>query len=84
MINQKCVDAGSVLLQWGIISEEVLAAALIQLMKSDVSLLKLLLNEGHITVYQQLFVLMEQSSRGLSEVSNVAGCYSSLPTMKQA
>lgn len=83
MISQRCVDAGSVLLQWGIVSEEVLAAALIQVMTSDDSLLKVLLKSGHITVYQQLFILMEQSSRGLSEVSNVAGCYSSLPTMKQ-
>ena len=84
MLSQSCVAAGTVLLQWGIISEKVLASALIQAMTSEFSLLQLLLKSGHITIYQQLFVLMEESSRGLSQVSSVAGCYSSLPTTKQA
>ncbi len=84
MLNQSCIAAGTVLLQWGIVSEKLLANALIQTMTCQDTLLQVLLKAGHITIYQQLFVLMEKSSIRLSEISNVAGCYSTLPTTKQA
>ena len=83
MLNERCVGIGNLLLQWGIISESVLANALIQVMTNEVSLLQVLLKSGEITMYQHLFILMEGSSRDLSKTSYVAECYSTLPTTKQ-
>jgi len=82
MISEKCIKAGALLLQWGIVSEKVLAWGLVESMRSDESLLQILLKNGQISVYQQLFVLMEESTSVIAQ-SGVAQLFSTLPTSNQ-
>jgi hypothetical protein len=80
MMNQNCVEVGRLLLKWGFVSEEVLASTLVLVMKTELSLLEILVAQGHITLYQKLFILMEASTQKLRESSAVAGTFGSLPT----